>query len=522
MAETLLTRLARFACDLQMDDLPAAVVERVRLQHLSAAGALLQVSDTPFAKTVAASTGRRGAAIKATGGSASRRDATRLHSALLSAWGWDDHLFMGPVSAGGTTAAWALAKGRTLTDLITATAAANEVAGRLSAALLIGSGPADAHGEVHALAAATAAGVLEGLDALTLAHAMALAVSEPARIPIDVLAADGPARGLTIAASVDRGFEAVLLAKKGVQGPLDALEAPDGVLEREAWIPLRAAFTGLGQAWLSQTLVYKKLPAVMAWQAPLQAVQEVLARHVKAANKRLRSDQVQRIEISMPGPAYALALRTSGRPATTPWALPWRLTSAVGALVADHALDVRTHDPEIWSSMQERVAEVAAKVEIQHDWNLTLDLARHTVEAWAPLLAGITLPELQEVVRASEARHVLPGPGVGDLLAIIRTRPDRLYEQVRYASGDLSDARIAEWQFRLSGAVRVHTTRGGAWPEIREIPECSPGWSWSETRRNVFAKWAGEDGDIEAAAALFDAAADRPADDWVRALLMRA
>ncbi len=523
MPDTLLTRLARFAVDLQSEDLPPGVVERVRLQHLSTAGAIRQLSGTALARELHRCTGRRGPAVKSTGGTGPVRDALRLHSTLAAAWSWEDQLFMGSTSVGGVTAAWALAKGCTVADLVRATAAANEVAGRLGAALLIGPDPADACGEIHALAATTAAGVLEGLDAHTLAHAMALAVAAPSRMPFGVLAGDSPARGMATAQAVVRGLDAVGLAKKGVRGPLDALGAPDGVLDRGAWIPLRAAFTGLGQAWLSQTLAYKQLPAPLIWQAPLQALREVLRRHVKAADKRLRADQVEGIELALPGPSLALAHRASGRPATTPWAVPWRLSAAVGVLVADHDLCGRTQDPEVWAAIQDRVSLVASKVSVAHDWGLTMDLAQHTVDIWAPLLAGVTAAEIQEAARASRSVHGVPrSPGAAGLLALIRTRPSQLLEQIRYGSGNLADARIDEWQYRLGAKVRVHTTRGGTWPEDREIPEASPGWSWDKTRTSVFQKLSGADGDQAAAAALCDTGPAEPADAWVRSLLLPA
>jgi 2-methylcitrate dehydratase PrpD len=520
MADTLLRRLARFTAELQRSDLPPTVVERVRLQHLSAAGCVKQLRSTGLAKRLDRTTSSRGRATKITGGHASPRDALRLHSTLISAWGWDDQLFMGPVSAGGVTAAWALAKGHTVDEVLVATAAANEVAGRLGAAMLIGPDPSESMGEVHALAAATAAGKLSGLDETTMAHAMALAVSAPARIPLGVLMGDGPGRGHATAQSVAHGFESVVLAKKGIRGQLDALEAPGGVLDQGAWIPLRAAFSGLGTAWLSQTLAYKQLPAPMVWQAPLQAAREVFRRHLKAADKRLRADQVSAVEIALPGPALALALQAAGRPASTPWALPWRLPSAVGVLLVDHSLDGRTHDPELWASIRDRVGLVASKLTLTHDWDLTMGLAAHTVEIWAPLLAGLTRAELQRALGSFRSMHLqTAGPGAKDLLAIARARPDQLLTRIQYASGDLSDVRMDEWKYCMGAKVRVHTIRGGAWPEEREIPESSPGWSWGQTRSEVFAKHAGEGGDDSASAALLVQAGSEEAGAWVGSLL---
>ena len=61
MPDTLLTRLARFAVDLQSGDLPPGVVERVRLQHLSTAGGIRQLGGTALARELHRCTGRRSA-----------------------------------------------------------------------------------------------------------------------------------------------------------------------------------------------------------------------------------------------------------------------------------------------------------------------------------------------------------------------------------------------------------------------------------------------------------------------------
>jgi len=143
------------------------------------------------------------------------------------------------------------------------------------------------------------------------------------------------------------------------------------------------------------------------------------------------------------------------------------------------------------------------------------------VAVFAPLLAGVTFSELRMVARRAEEAHGrLPRPGLADVLAIAKARPDQLMERIRYASGDLSDARIDEWQLRFGAAVRVSTTRGGSWPSTQEIAVASPGWSWEETQRLVVEHHANAaQTDAASTQQLLDIEAGADAMDWLDRLI---
>ena len=108
------------------------------------------------------------------------------------------------------------------------------------------------------------------------------------------------------------------------------------------------------------------------------------------------------------------------------------------------------------------------------------------------------------------ARAARPAPG----------RPDALLERLAYAPHDLAAARLDEWQERMDVEVRLHTTRGGTWPERRVLPEGSPGWPWAQTVERVVARFAGDDPERSAKAASLRAAVPGTgAEEWVAGLL---
>ena len=518
---SIVLRLARWARDLQPGDLPPSVEERVRLQHLSMAGAVRSMHAEPVADVLRRAGGTRGAATLVTGGTAPRRDAVRLHAGLGGYIEYDDHLVFGSTGAAATAAAWASARRHTVAELITATAAANEVAGRIGASLLVG----PAHGQgvavVHAAAAAVASGLLDGLDADQLAHALALAISTPQRMPWRTLLGGGMGKALVVASPAVQGVDAVDLARAGMAGPLDILDAGDGLLGTLCWAPLRNAFTGLGTAWLSRTLSYRLMPGATPIQVPVQQVWEILRRHVKAADKRLRADQVDRIHIKATFATVSQEQLAQGHGGLDPASIPYSVKRSIGVLLVAQELGPEQLRTGWLESEKDRIAEVASKVEIEHDWVRTWGFVEHLVEVAAPLLAGLTRAELRTAGLRASGTYGSPGmPAASELLTLLRHRPDQLMEKIRYASGDLADARLDEWQYRLGSEVRLYTTRGGSWPDRRDLPEGSPGWPWQQTVDGVHRKFAaGEDARAERVASVgaMDGGAD--AEAWVGELL---
>lgn len=514
---TILTRLARWARALRISDLPPAVLSRARLQHLSMAGAVSAARERPLAGALRKASATKGAAHLATGGTSTSMDALRLHTALGSALSYDDAMFHARPGA-GVAATWAYARNNTLDELLVATVAANEIAGRLGASLILGPGQDDACAVVFALSSAVAIGVLEKLDETELAHAMALALADGPAVPTSTLFS--AARPMVAGAAATRGASAVALARAGVRGDLGLLDHRDGLLSALSWAPLRNAFTGLGSAWLTETLAFRLMPGGPYVQVPAQAVAEILARHVKAADKRLRPDQIERIEVEVGAPGWMMEQVASVHPALDPATVQWSIRRAIGALVVAHELGPDQLDAAWLDAHQAEVGAVVSRVEVSHSWKHTLALVDHLSDVAAPLFAGLTLSELAHAGREAQQRfgHRLPPPAAADLLLLATTRPDRLYERLRRASGDLADARLVEWQPLYGATVRVHTTRGGAWPEDRSIAEGAPGWPWDRTQAGVIAKFEGKSR-AGRAAGLLAAAGGADAEGWVSSLL---
>ncbi len=516
---TSLQSLARWAAGLDPSDLPRDVAMRARLQHLSTLGAVrAAVGHLPGAWVL--TSGGRTPVLSDSRAVASRRDAVRLHAALAALHAFDDHLFAAHTS-GGVAAAWAWAGDHSLQDLLAATVVANEVAGRLGASTLLGPAWGRTASWTQSLASAAATARLLGLDARATAHAYALALQLPAVLPWRTLLG-GAGRGLALAAPVVAGLEAALQASAGGRGDLDTLDTRQGFFGRITPLPLRAAFTGLGQAWLTRSLAFRLMPGAEHLQVPVQAVWEILRRHVKAADKRLRVDQWDRVELGVDAVAFGLEQVARAHPGVRPGPLPYAIARSIGALGVAYELGPSQLDAGWLATNEEAIAGLASRVELFHDWRATQSWVEHLLDVGEPLFAGVRPSELRRAGRDLLAANdaALGTPNAHEIFEVLKRRPDRVLSRVGRGSGDLADMDVEALRFRHPVEVKLYTTRGGWWPERRDTAEGAPGWSWEATVSGVLDKAAsGEPERRGTVAGLLETAGSEPAAGWVEALL---
>src|SRR5256885_3209755 len=231
---------------------PESVAERARLQAASVLAAARAGAEDAAPFAAVAPDGPAGEVYRG--------------AAASIAHDWDDYLYMGHT---GHSAVWAA---RALTDdeerALAAQVAGNELAGRLGAALFLGPHNGQFWASIHCAGAAAAAGVALGLDAGTLAHALAIALYQP---PYGLMPGfmGPPTKLLTAAEPAAAGVRAALLAADGVTGALDVVEARDGLLRHFAYAPRPGMLGALGRVWLTDTLAFKSRPGCAYVQAAI-------------------------------------------------------------------------------------------------------------------------------------------------------------------------------------------------------------------------------------------------------------
>jgi hypothetical protein len=354
---TVCERWGDWAASLRRDEIPDAVAERARLQTSSilAAAAAGEEDAAPFAAV----------APEGPAGEVYRGAAASI------AHDWDDYLYMGHT---GHSAVWA-ARGLAADadGALAAQVAANEFAGRLGAALFLGPHNGQFWASIHCAGAATAAGVGLGLDGARLSHAIAIALYQP---PYGLLPGfmGPPTKLLTAAEPAAQGVRAALLAADGVTGPLDVIESPEGLLRHFAYVPRPAALGAIGEVWLTRTLAFKPRPGCAYVQA---AVDAALRAGVEAGAVA---------EASVDAGLLTVAMESAGRRAPlNAVGVNFSTARSVAVSLLAGRLTPRELSPGWLAEHAAAIEELAARVQVRHDWRLSLETARGVVDAGASL-----------------------------------------------------------------------------------------------------------------------------------------
>ena len=325
-------------------DLPASVRERAELQALSiAAGrAAGEEAAAPFAAV--APDGPVGEVYRS--------------AAASIAHDWDDYLFMGHTGHSAVPAAAAFAADPERALL--AQVAANEVAGRLGAALFLGPHNGQFWASIHCASAAVAAAVGLGLDAERTAHALAIALYQP---PYGMWPGFmGPkSKLLTAAEPAAVGARAALLAADGVTGALDVIEHPRGVLASLSFAPRPAMFGALGRGLADR---HARL------QAPARLRLPAVGRRggVRGGGRGRRGRRASR---SRPAGSPA-RWRSSGRgPDLSPIRVNFSATLTTAIALLAGRLTPAELEPAWLAEHEAEIRALAARVRLRHDPALT-------------------------------------------------------------------------------------------------------------------------------------------------------
>jgi len=378
---------------------------------------------------------------------------------------WDDYLFMGHTGHSAVPAAAAFAGGDDELALV-ARVAANEVAGRLGAALFFGPHNGQFWASIHCAAGAVAAAVGLGLDAERTAHALAIALYQP---PYGMWPGFmGPkTKLLTAAEPAALGARAALLAAEGVSGALDVIEHPRGVLAALSFAPQPGMLAGLGEVWLTDTLAFKRLPGC----AYLQSVAEA------ALAAEVEPGEVAGIEIEAGWLTCEMEELGAG-PGFTPVRVNFSaaLTTAIALLAG--RLTPQELAPARLAEKEAEIRDLAARIRVVHDPALTAATLRGSLEAGAAPALG--LGDLLRIRRRLGDTHMdeaNPAPAVlGALRAdrgLRRTVAGSLARRLggRGAPAGIESLDTAALRVTFPSRLRIRT-RGGA---VRIVEGSEPG-----------------------------------------------
>jgi len=288
-------RLARFVVALELDDVPAAVVERAGLLALDTVGCCLAASRYDFGRAARATAERLGGKPESTViGSAARvaaANAVLANSTLAHGLDFDDTREDAIVHTGCVAVPTSLAVGEATgapgRAALTALVAAVEVMCRVGLAV-----PGKFHARHYhptaltgTFAAAAAAAKLYGLTEDELVRAFGICGSQTAGI-IEYLADGTWTKRLHPGWSAHAGIVAALLAQSGFTGPETVFEGEHGFyrafageVEAER---LDTVLASLGRVWELEQLTFKPYPCGSIAQPYMDCALRLRERGVRA------------------------------------------------------------------------------------------------------------------------------------------------------------------------------------------------------------------------------------------------
>ena len=200
---------------------------------------------------------------------------------------------------------------------------------------------------------------------------------------------------------------------------------------------------GLSDVWYMTTIHPVATKGSLEWITAIQSVEEILKRHVKAASKRLRYQQVEHIEISVPHIFDGSASSVS----------EW-----VSKFILTHEWTTEHDDAQWCDQMAVPLRELSSKIQYKFAPSLTETMFTQMLIELPDIFVGTSIQQAAQVTR-------LP-------LNWVSIRSHRALKKAiqdcGYVTGIPTQSQLDAFKLQVPVQVRLMTTRGGTWPERRE------------------------------------------------------
>jgi 2-methylcitrate dehydratase PrpD len=456
-----LEEFAAWAASFDIDDAPGDVVERAGLQVASAFAGAQAGAGVNWLGTAAATSGRRteptGVASVVGGGRADAYTAAFANAAASTVHDYDDYLFMGHTGHSAVFASLAAceragADGATLLENVVV---ANELAGRLGAAVAVGPHNGQMWAFVHQAGAAAVAANVDG-DADDIREAVGLALYNP-DYPLDAGFIDGDSKAFTAAKPTAAGLRVGDAAVAGATASPDALA---DFLSSYAYLPFPEMVDGFGNAWVTRTLCYKPRPGCAYVQAPLACLEAL-------TNRGLDPGDIDHIRVR--APLLSVAMEGLSRPYRNGRLSPVNVTFSVPYTLAMHLVAGGVTPDRLTEAYIERnrarLDAMADRITLEHDWSLTADVLAGLGAGidYGPLIRDRGLVATVRGLRAvGDSHDSIDTPA--EMVSLLRAGQTRavlgaVRSPLDWESFDLSEARFDDLEFAFGASVEV--TAGG-------------------------------------------------------------
>jgi 2-methylcitrate dehydratase PrpD len=443
-------RMAEWIAQARFEDLPRRVTEEAKNQILSVIAAVHAGHFSDAGRTVSRTVKEWGGAKEATmipsGERTALYNAIFANAALSMALDYDDYLFAGHTGHSAVLVTLALAEkmGVSGKDFLLAQTLANEIEGRLGAAVLLGPLNGQLWSFIHLAGSAVITAKLLELEAEQVQSAIGIALLQP-NYPLAGGFFGSDAKALMASMTAPLGIQAAQLAANGMRGYGDIIEAPQGFLNVFGRQPLVGAFEGLGKVWLTETLSYKVYPGCAYIDTTIDCVL-ALARQHSIDAKKVKAVHVAAAPLTLG--MEALAAPHLKGPDSMQATLNFTVGYNVAVALIDRELTARQftrdriHDQAVW--------DLAAKVRLT-----------------------------ENEIMAQRMRE----------RSLVKSLTDESGEHYQL---DLGSADLSTFKMSLGARVRIEMEDGRTFEAEQEVPVGAAGRPFDERRKSVEDKFRRE------------------------------
>jgi 2-methylcitrate dehydratase PrpD len=377
---SILSDAASWISGLSLGDIPPRVVDKVRHQTLNMLAAAMAGTRTRVGSSlIMALPESGGKAWSLPGGrNYSLEEALLIGCSLTMTLDYDDYLVFGHTGHSAVITSLVLGdlEGKSLEEVIPAMTAANEIAGRLGAATLLGPRNGQMWSYIHLAGGAAAASHILGLDEEKTTHAMALALYQPV-LPLYPGFMGGESKVLTAAVPTITGVQAALLARAGLKGNPQIMEGEGGFLDELSFVPAPFFLEGWGQAWVSDTLTYKPYPGCAYLDTTLDAWEQIRSDIVGRGDQPLNPGDIEEIRVEASLLTIGMDDLSQAFRGSTPLApvnINFSMATSLALAILNQRLTPGCLEPSYLEDNGQEILELASRVLLVHDWQATFEL----------------------------------------------------------------------------------------------------------------------------------------------------
>lgn len=387
----MIDRIGAWVSALSIEDIPARVIEKIRLQIATSISAAASSPWHEPALKVAKTLSPGDALVFATRQRLRPEDAAFANTAFAMSLDFDDYMLSG--HTGHSAVIVPLAFADSLDQVVTAAAAANEIMGRLSTMCFIGPLNGQMSSYIHNIGAAISCGKVMGLEAEEMSAAIALSLYQP-----NYCLAPGfwneDSKTLTAAFPQRQGVMAARLAQAGLDGARDLLDEDLGFFSIFSFTRFPGLMDGLGKIWFSDTLCYKRYPGTSYISAPVEAVLRC------SGGRCFRADEIDSVRVEttlLSATVDRLGARALQRSPLDANAVNFSVRLSVAAALRFGDLIPEILRPEQLAEEENELRAIAEKITVVHDWSQSIRLINSSPVGMR-MIAHLRLSEILRVM----------------------------------------------------------------------------------------------------------------------------